>query len=521
MRLSLALLLALSSAARAQPVAPLPPDLDRYVERVMREFEVPGVALAVVRDGKVILAKGYGVRRLGDPAPVTPRTRFGIASNTKAFTAAALALLVEEGKLEWDAPVVRWLPAFAMYDPFVTRELTVRDLLVHRSGLGLGAGDLLWWPASTYDRKELVRRIRHIRPATSFRTAYAYDNVLYAVAGELIEAVTGETWERFVAARLVARVGMTRTAVRAGDFGGDFATPHAPVEGRVRPVAAYTSDLVNPAGGIATGAEDIAKWLVVQLDSGRLADGTRLWSAASTREMWTGVTPVPIGAPAPELAHMRASFALYALGFDTRDYRGRKLLTHTGGLPGFLSRLAMVPDARLGVAVLTNQESGYAFNAITYRIIDHVLGAPPVDYPGIYAPLAAQQRATYAAGLAQAAAARDSLSTPSLPLAKYAGTYTDPWYGDVAIAHERGANGAPGTLTIRFTKTPALVGDLVHWQHDTFIARWHDREQRADAYLTFALNPDGSIDQAKMRAVSAETDFSFDFQDLLLTPKPR
>jgi CubicO group peptidase (beta-lactamase class C family) len=501
-----------ATTARAQMPAALPPDLDQYVARVMKEFSVPGLALAVVKDGRVVLAKGYGARRLGDVTPVTPRTRFGIASNTKAFTATALGMLVEEGKLEWDAPVVRWLPGFAMYDPYVTRELTVRDLLVHRSGLGLGAGDLMWWPASTYDRKELVRRIRYIKPATSFRSAYAYDNVLYAVAGELIEAITGQSWEAFVSSRILAKLGMASSTVRAGDFGSDFAFPHAPVEGAVRPVAAYTSDLVNPAGGITTGAEDIAKWLVVQLDSGRLADGSRLWSPGTTRELWAAVTPEPISTPAPELGHMRPNFAGYALGFDTRDYRGRKLVTHTGGLPGFLSRLAMVPDARLGLAVLTNQESSYAFNAITYRIIDHVLGAAPVDYPAIYKQLEKQTTATYAAGLQQAAAARDSLSRPSLSIAKYAGTYSDAWYGDVAIAMEQ------GKLVIRMTKTPALVGDMLHWQHDTFIARWRDREMRADAFITFALNPDGTIDQAKMQAVSPETDFSFDFQDLLLKP---
>src|ERR687884_2103182 len=180
----------------------------------MREFPVPGLALTIVKDGRVVLAKGYGVRRLGETAPVDARTLFGIASNTKAFTATALGLLVEEKKIEWDAPVVRYLPSFAMWDPYVTRELTVRDLLVHRSGLGLGAGDLLWWPASTYDRKEIVRRLRYIRPATSFRSAYAYDNVLYSVAGEIIEVISGQTWEDFVTSRILAKVGMTGSDVR-------------------------------------------------------------------------------------------------------------------------------------------------------------------------------------------------------------------------------------------------------------------------------------------------------------------
>src|SRR5262249_21952808 len=201
-------------------------------------FEVPGLALTVVKDGKVAVAKGYGVRRLGDPAPVDSKTLFGIASNTKVFTATALGLLVEERKIEWDAPVVRYLPWFPMWDPYVTREMTVRDLLVHRSGLGLGAGDLLWWPPSTYDRKEIARRLRFIKPATSFRSAYAYDNVLYSVAGEVIEAVSGQSWEDFVGSRILAKVGMTTSSVRhsaAAAAGRRTAPPHAPIHRPVQP----------------------------------------------------------------------------------------------------------------------------------------------------------------------------------------------------------------------------------------------------------------------------------------------
>src|SRR5260221_3441605 len=205
----------------------------------MRTFEVPGLALAVVKDGKVLLAKGYGVRKLGEAAPVDARTRFGIASNTKVFTATALGLLVEEGKLAWDQPVIRYLPWFAMYDPYVTRELTIRDLLVHRSGLGLGAGDLLWWPASTYDRKEVARRLRYIKPATSFRSPYAYDNVLYSVAGEVIERVSGQSWEDFVASHILQPVGMTGSTVRHSDAtaAGNIATTHAEMDGTVRVIA--------------------------------------------------------------------------------------------------------------------------------------------------------------------------------------------------------------------------------------------------------------------------------------------
>jgi CubicO group peptidase (beta-lactamase class C family) len=501
----------------SQQPAALPADLDTYVIRTMHQFQVPGLALAIVKDGKVLVARGYGVRTLGQPAPVDARTLFGIASNTKAFTATALGLLVEEGKIEWDAPVVRYLPGFQMYDPFVTRELTVRDLLVHRSGLGLGAGDLLWWPPSTYDRKEIARRLRFIKPATSFRTAYAYDNVLYLIAGELIETISGKTWEEFVQDRILARVGMTGSNVRhsASGNGGNVATTHAPVDGTVRVVAPFASDNTNPAGGINSSAEDMAKWVIVQLDSGRIGSGQRLFSERTARQLWNIVTPIAPGNPAPELAHLRANFNGYALGFGVRDYRGMKIVSHTGGLPGYVSKVTMVPNAKLGIVVLTNQESGDAFEAISWRMLDHFLGARPTDYVSVFTKLNQRGDSIVAAMERNARAARDSTSQPSLPLAKYAGTYTDEWYGSVTIAQEG------DKLAIRFDHTPSLVGDLVHWQYDTFVARWRDRELRADAFVTFALNPDGSIDQVKMRAVSPTTDFSFDFHDLLLKPAPR
>jgi CubicO group peptidase (beta-lactamase class C family) len=503
-----------SSPAAAQKPATPPPGFDKYVASVLETFTVPGVAVAIVKDGQVVLARGYGVRRLGEPTPVDAQTQFGIASNTKVFTATALAILVEEGKVEWDAPVIQYLPWFAMYDPYVTRELTVRDLLVHRSGLGLGAGDLLWWPPSTYDRKEIARRLRYIRPATSFRSAYAYDNVLYLVAGELIEAVSGQRWEAFVRTRILDRVGMSHSDVNHSAAGrsGNVATTHAEVNDTVRPVAPFLSDNTNPAGGIMSGAEDMAKWVMVQLDSGRVADGSPLISPASIRQIWREVTPEPISDAPPGLPHLRPKMSGYALGLETRDYRGRQLLTHTGGLPGYLSRVAMLPELRLGVVVLTNQESGYAFNALVYRVLDHYLGVKAPDYVALYAKLLQQNRADLAKLAAEAAGQRDSMSGPSLPLAKYAGTYRDIWYGDVAITEEN------GKLVIRMTRTPSMVGDLEHWQHDTFVARWRDRELRADAYLTFALNPDGSIDEAKMGPTSPAVDFSFDFQDLRLEP---
>ncbi len=338
--------------------------------------------------------------------------------------------------------------------------------------------------------------------------------MLYLVAGELIETMSGQTWENFVSSRILAKVGMTGSNVRhsAAAAGGNVAAPHAAIDGKVRPIAPFDSDNTNPAGGINASAVDMAKWLRVQLSGGVLADGTRLFSAGTARELTRIVTPIPIGDPPPELPPLAMNFHGYALGLDVRDYRGHKAVMHTGGLPGYVSRVVMIPDVNVGVAVLTNQESDGAFDSIALHILDHYLGAPAFDWIDGYAKVRARTEARDADAERRRASARDAASKPSLPLTKYAGTYRDAWYGDVTIADDG------GRLVMTFSHTPTLSGNLEPFQYDTFIVRWRDRELRADAYVTFALNPDGSIDQVKMRAVSPATDFSFDFQDLLLKP---
>ncbi|MGE0441348.1 MAG: serine hydrolase [Gemmatimonadales bacterium] len=515
MRFAALPILLLTAPAAAQTAAP--PDLDAYVGRVMKAFDVPGVSLAIVKDGQVVVTKGYGVRRLGTPEPVDAHTLFGIASNTKVFTATALGLLVEEGRIEWDAPVIRYLPSFRLSDPYVTAQLTVRDLLVHRSGLGLGAGDLLWWPPSTYDRKEIVRRLQYLPLATSFRSAYAYDNVLYSVAGEVIEAVSGQSWETFVEQRILRKIGMTESSVRHSGSanGGNVASPHAPVEGAVRPVEPFGGDNVNPAGGINSNAVEMAKWVIVQLDSGRTVDGSRLFRSGLTRQIQSIVTPIPFGNPPPELAPLKHSFQGYGLGEGILDYRGTKLVTHTGGLPGFVSRVAMLPEHRLGVVVLTNQEATAAFDAIVNRVFDHYLKAPAFDWLAGYQAVTARAAEQVAAIERKAATDRNAASRPSLPLERYAGNYEDRWYGDIGIGLEG------GRLVIRFSHSPDLVGDLEHWQYDSFLVKWRNRELRADAYLTFALGPDGSVERARMLPASPLVDFSYDFQDLELLPAHR
>jgi len=491
--------------------------LDDAAERARREFEVPGIAVAIVKDGNVVVEKGYGVRRLGESAPVTPHSLFRIASNTKAFTAAALAMLVDAGKLRWDDRVIDRLPAFQMYDPYVTREITVRDLLVHRSGLGLGAGDLMFWPETDFTREEIVQRIRFLKPATSFRSRYAYDNLLYLVAGQVVGAAAGETWDDFVAQRIFAPLGMTSTTTSARRLKAapDVAAPHTRVEGKLVVLPQAEGDNHAPAGAIASCASDMARWLMAQLRHGVLANG-RLFSEAQSKEMWSPQTILPIedlpsGAPAP-LAAVQPNFNAYGLGWMLRDYRGHKMVYHTGTLAGYVSRVTMLPDLQLGVVVLTNQEETGAHTAIAYTVLDHYLGAPATDWVAVFRDAAKREAAEAEVAMRQASGTRHADSRPSLPLASYAGRYRDAWYGDMVI-EERG-----GKLSLSFTHSKQLTGDLEHWQYDTFVARWRDRTLGADAYVTFHLKPDGSIEEIKMEPVSPLTDFSFDFQDLLFRP---
>lgn len=513
-RLSLALSLVATTQLPAQVQSP-PPAFEAYVTAVLERFDVPGAAVVIVKDGQVVSAKGYGVKQLGTTDRVDEFTQFGIASNTKIITATALALLVEGGKLEWDAPVIRYLPWFAMHDPWVTRELTVRDLLVHRSGLGLGAGDLLWWPPSTYNRREIAERLRFIEPVTSFRSAYAYDNVLYTVAGEVIEAVSGQTWEAFVTSRILAPVGMTHSGLRHGAMmqNANISHTHALVNDTLQEVPPFASANTNPAGGVMSGAADMAKWVIVQLDSGRINTTTRLYRPQSATQLWRIITPLGTGTGAPGFRHLGARFNGYALGMGVRDYRGQQMLSHTGGLPGFVSIVAMLPEQRLGVVVLTNAETP-AMYPIVWHVFDHYLGVNAIpDYLTFYGTNYDNSLEQTRRALSQAAAARDSTSTPSLPLERYAQTYTDRWYGDIAVEMEN------GKLVIRFTKSPSLVGDMVHWQHDTWAVRWRDRTLRADAYITFSLDATGKIREARMVPESDAVDFSYDFQDLVLVPR--
>jgi CubicO group peptidase (beta-lactamase class C family) len=525
MRLTALLLLVLpvpGVTASALCVQTVPSDLDAYFAKALAAFNTPGAAVAVVKDGRVVLTKGYGRRRLGEPAPVGAHTLFQIASNTKAFTTAALATLVDGGKLAWDDPVTKHLPWFQLSDPYVTRELTVRDLLTHRSGLGLGAGDLLWYH-SDYPRDTILRRIRYARVASSFRSEFAYDNVLYVAAGEVIPAITGLSWEDFIKQRIFAPLGMSEARVTARGVRPEenFAAAHSKVEGKLSVIPRDTLDPTNAAGGVVANVTDLAKWMMVQLDSGRVHagpatngdSGRRLWSVERTKEMWSPQTIQPIDEIPASLGDFRPNFYLYGLGWDLRDYRGQKLVTHTGGVDGMTSRTLLLPAARLGIVVVTNGESPLS-TSVVWHILDHYLKAPPTDWTAKLADYVHTAEAKAQEVERKAAGVRNQSSKPSLPLKSYAGRYTDQMYGDVTLTEEA------GRLVLRFSHSPALTGDMEHWQYDTFVAHWRERTI-PDIYVTFALNADGSIDTMKMAAISPLADFSYDFQDFLFRPAGR
>ena len=517
-----------TAAPAAQVQAALPArfaDFDAYVEAVRKTFEVPGVAVAVVKDGDIVFSRGWGDRALGE-GPVDGDTLFAIASNTKAFTATALNLLAEDGKLALDDRVIDHLPWFQMSDPYVTREMRIRDLLAHRSGLGLGAGDLLYWPTTTYTGEEVVRRLRHVPLSGSFRDRYAYDNILYGVAQRVVEQVSGQSFEAFLRTRVFVPLGMdgiryNSDALKPGD---NVATGYALADFKhLQPAPRLSWHNVSGAGGLYANANDMARWLRLQLAGGvyRDAAGTeqRLFSEKTQQQMWSAITPIPVAQPSvPDLLPAKPNFIAYGQGWMLSDYRGRKLVWHTGGWPGMVSRVTLMPEHGLGVVVLTNAELGGAFNAITLRVLDtyldaeHDRAAPKTDWNAAYGAALAKSREKADESWAKHQASRAKNSRPSLPLAGYAGTYRDAWYGDVSIVREDDA------LRMAFSRTPSLTGTLSHWQHDTFIVRWDERWLNADAFVTFTLDVDGKVREAGMQAVSPNTDFSFDFHDLVLKP---
>lgn len=510
------LLALLATTALAAP----PEGFDARAEALRQRIGVPGLAIAIVEDGKTTLARGFGVRQLGAPAAVDADTLFPTGSTGKAITVAALATLVDAGKIAWDDKVTQHLPGFQMYDPWVTREITIRDLLTHRSGLGLGAGDLLFVPRTNLSRAETVRRVRYLKPATSFRSTYAYSNLMYVVAGQLIEEVSGQTWEDYTRAHVLRPAGMTLSTTHNLD---NFATanrayPHARMNGGLRGAGDQVriderDDLgrnAAPAGGIASSASDLAAWLQTLLGAGATAQGKRVFSAEAHAEMWTPSMPMPAGPMPRELKLLESKLSSYGLGWDLVDYRGARMVWHGGAVFGFATAVVLLPEQNVGFAIAINSEDGELVRGLMYELADHYLGKPKADWPATFQAYKAK-KVRQGLDALKASEKKPVKSTPSVPAASLAGVYADPWYGRVEIAP------AKGGLRVDFKSTPRMAGALVHWQYDTWITRFDDPTLEP-AFFSFALDKDGKVERITLAPVSPIADFSWDYADLNFTP---
>jgi CubicO group peptidase (beta-lactamase class C family) len=512
--LSLTISLALAVLnVMAQPISSK--QIDSLVELTLKTFDVPGIAVAVVKDDKVVHAKGYGVRSLNTMKRVDENTLFGIASNSKAFTTTALGILVDEGKLKWDDKVVDYLPDFGMYDAYVTGAFTVRDLVTHRSGLGLGAGDLMFWPdVNTFTKKEIIHNIRYLKPVSGFRAKYDYDNLLYMVAGEVVAKVSGMSWEDFISTRILQPLGMNATApsFKLLKDSSNVIDPHAPVNGKVQVVRRDWSANTNAAGGIYSNLTDMCKWITMHMNDGKYGPdlAKTLVSKEVHDELWTPQTIIPVYGADAYSTH----FSSYGLGFFLSDVKGYKQATHTGGLLGIVTQVTLLPELKLGIIVFTNQQVGAAFRAITNTIEDGYLGVKGIDRVKEQANLVArdQNRADSITNqLWNDIKAKQKTAKSSFDNAVFKGTYNDPWFGDVEILNNQ------GKLFFESKRSPLLSGEMFLYNGTTFIVKWNDRSLDADAFVDFTMDNEGKASQIKMKPISPLTDFSFDFQDLYFT----
>jgi CubicO group peptidase (beta-lactamase class C family) len=487
-------------------------EIDSLVERTMNIFNVPGIAVAVVKDDKVIHSKGYGVRSLNTKQKVDSNTLFGIASNSKAFTTAALGILADEKKLSLDDRVIDYIPEFRLYNPYVTEEFTIRDLLTHRSGLGLGAGDLMIWPGSNnFTRNDIIHNLRYLKPVSGFRTKYDYDNLLYIVAGAVVARVSGISWEDFIETRIMQPLGMTGSAASFGRLKdkSNVIDPHAPVNGVVQVIDRDFGEVANAAGGIYSNLTDMCKWIIMQMNNGKYDAGLKkhLFSEEVHEAMWAPQTIIQVGGTTTYNTH----FASYGLGWFLSDVKGYKQVGHTGGLAGIVTQVTLIPEMKLGIIVFTNQQSGEAFSAITNTIKDSYLGIKDVDRIKQYNESAIRNAA-------EAKKITDDIwktieilqknSSSKTVDSLYTGTYSDKWFGEVVISLKN------GKLWFDSKRSPKLTGELLAFKGNTFIVRWDDRSMDADAYVMFTLDNNGKAAGIKMKPISPLTDFSYDFQDL-------
>ncbi len=487
-------------------------EIDQLVEGTMSKFDVPGIAVGIVRRDQLVHLKGYGLRELGETAKVNKDTVFKVASNSKAFTTAALAILVDEGKLSWHTKVNDIIPEFRLSDAWVSSELNVLDLLTHRSGLNVGAGDLMLWPEpNEFTRADIIYGLRHFDLVKQFRSEYAYDNLLYIVAGELIPRLTGMQWREFVDQKIMQPLQLQHcfAGTMSDSARKNLAAPHGRVNDQLVVIErSRINDAVSnmaAAGAVRCSAADMTSWMKVLLKRGEVSPNKRLYSEQQAEQMWHSHIQRRVGSFEREWGNTH--FSSYGLGWRISDVYGYKQLSHTGSLAGFRSYMTLVPELDLGVVVLTNGSSSMARKALMYSLVRAYMTNQKVDWT---AELIKSQQAY------NAAASPDPVLVYEAPeeslVNEIAGIYLDPWFGQIDIVREQ------DKLVLRSVMSPILTGQLEYLGGNVFVVKWFDRTLEADAYVRFERDFDGSISAVKMQAVSPETDFSFDFHDLDFKP---
>lgn len=466
-------------------------ELDEYIERSRKDWEIPGLAVALIRDGAVVYEKGFGVREMGKGAPVDESTLFSVASNTKAFTAMAAGILVQEGKLAWDDPIIKHLPHFQMYDPVVTRKVTIRDFLSHKSGLGLWAGDLTWWD-SNYDKDEVIYRMRFQEPVAGLREKYIYCNLGYLVVGEVIAAVSGMSYEQFIQKRFFDPLDMTRTlmSVRGLATMDNVAVPHALVNDELKPIDQLNVDNCAPAAAVVTSVSDLTHWVQMQLNDGVYGDKTLLEQQVidETRKPHSIIN---IRKWSKENLNPYTHFSAYGLGWRVFDFRGEFLVEHTGGLDGMLSYVGFIPEKNVGVILVTNSDQHDIQNCLPKYLFDRLLGVEEqLDWSTKYLDI---NRANRKRRAEQEALELEKLpdTEPTLSLSQYCGEYISDIYGEATVFMDN------DKLKVTLSAHPGFVGDISHLYYNTFVAKWNHRLWR-ESNMYFGFNGHGEIINFKM-----------------------
>jgi CubicO group peptidase (beta-lactamase class C family) len=486
------------------------PKIDSLVADALSKFKVAGVAVAVVKDGKVIHSKGYGLADMNTKKTVNENTNFQIASNTKAFTTTALALLEEEGKLKWTDKVKDHIPEFKMYNEYVTENFNIQDLLTHRSGLGLGVGDLMFFPdGSNFTAKDVIASFQHFKPVSAFRTKFDYDNLLYIVAGEVIARASGMSYESFVQKRIVEPLEMKNTFM--GSLLKDksnLATAHSSESGSIKTIDAYDIGMGSAAGGLYSNVVDMSKWMIVRLNKGKYGKDlkTALFSLKNHQEMWR-IHTVEETNPNPRYnSHFRG----YGLGWELSDAKGNLKVSHTGGLPGMLSIVTMYPDLNLGIVILTNTENGGGglFSSLTNTIADSYLGLNDFGWIDKYAARMNQQKSAGDEITNKVWAKVEAEKNTPIKKEDLLGIYEDKWFGKVEV-YEKDKQ-----LWLRCLRSPKLNGPMAFYNANTFAIKWEYQAMNCDVLAMFSLDETGKAQSIKMKGISPNIDFSFDFQDL-------